>query len=76
MFDPYTVLSRSLEREESLLWNLRELLISLDQSSGGPASAILPRWQLERIEIAIECSEKEIESLTEVLASLDDDEFA
>lgn len=74
MFDPYTVLSRCLEREESLLWNLKELLVSLDQSSIGPASSILPRWQLERIEEAIERSEEEIEMLTEALADLDEGE--
>jgi hypothetical protein len=75
MFEPYTVLKRALEREEALLWNLRELLVSLDQSGVGPASAILPRWQLERIEAAIAASEEEMEMLSAALEELDDDEF-
>jgi len=76
LFEPYAALSRCLEREESLLWNLKELLVSLDQSAVGPAAAILPRWQLERIEAAISMSEDEVEMLTDALEQLDDSDFA
>lgn len=74
-FDPYAVLSRALEREEALLWNLKELLIAVDSSGVGPASRIIPKWQLDRIEATIESSEEEIEMLTEALDSLDDEHF-
>ena len=72
MFDPYIALARTLEREEALLWNLKELLVSIDESGVGPASKLIPRWQLERIESTIESSEEEIEMITEVLEHLDE----
>lgn len=61
-------LSRALEREQALCWNLKELLVALDESAVGPTSNLLPRWQLERIEAAIETSEDEITMLTSALA--------
>lgn len=74
-FDAYTVLARALEREEALLWNLKELLISLDQSSLGPASHILPGWQLRRIEEVIESSEEEVGMLNKTLEDLEEEDF-
>lgn len=65
--DPYAVLKRALEREARLLWNLKELLASLDTSTVGPASNLLPRWQIERIEDAIASSEEEVEMLDRAL---------
>lgn len=73
MFDPYSALARSLEREAALLWNLKELLTALDESGIGPTSKLLPRWQLERIEVAIDSSEEEVAMLTEVLGYLDEE---
>lgn len=70
-FDPYQVLARAVEREEALLWNLKELLVSLDEGGIGPASRLLPRWQIERIEAAIETSEEEIALLHDALEELD-----
>lgn len=63
-------LGRALERETTLCWNLKELLVALDESAIGPTSKLLPRWQLERIEAAIETSEDEVKMLT---IALEDD---
>jgi hypothetical protein len=70
--DLEVALRRGVEREESLLWNLKELLVSLDESTIGPAVNIIPRWQLERIENAIESSEEEVEMLHEALAAIEE----
>lgn len=70
--DLEVALRRSVAREESLLWNLKELLVSLDESAIGPTVKIVPRWQLERIERAVESSEEELEMLHEALAAIDD----
>lgn len=70
MFDPYAALARTLEREAALLLNLRELLFCVDTSEVGPASSVIPRWQLERIESAIEMSEEETALLEPVLQNL------
>jgi uncharacterized protein (DUF342 family) len=70
--DLEVALRRAVEREESLLWNLKELLVSLDESTIGPAVNIIPRWQLERIENAIESSEEEVEMLHEALAAIEE----
>ena len=70
--DLEVTLRRAVEREESLLWNLKELLVSLDESTIGPAVNIIPRWQLERIENAIESSEEEVEMLHEALAAIEE----
>ena len=75
MFDPYAVLARALEREQALLWNLKELLASIDSSSIGPAVRLLPRWQIERVELAIDTSEEELRMLDEVLGDMGDVDF-
>lgn len=76
MFNPYMALKRALEREESLLRNLKELLVSLDEAAVGPASKIIPRWQLERIEDAIAVSEEEVWMLNSALEELDEEDFS
>lgn len=70
--DPYAALRRSLEREQNLCWNLKELLVALDESAIGPTSKLLPRWQIERIEASISTSEDEIEMLTAALVDVED----
>lgn len=71
VLDPLQALHRTLEREASLLWNLKELMGSIDESSIGPATRLLPRWQIERIEAAIEASEEELEMLNNALSGPD-----
>lgn len=70
MFDLARALKRALEREASLLWNLKEVLVALDESAAGPTVAILPRFQIERIEAAIEQSEEEIEGIQAAINDL------
>ena len=64
-------LRRSIEREATTLWCLKELVVALDESAIGPAVKIIPRWQLERIEGAIESSEEEIAMLQMALDAIE-----
>lgn len=64
-------LRRAIDREQSLLWNLKEVLVALDESAVGPTVAILPRFQVDRIEAAIESSEDELAMLHRALAEVE-----
>jgi len=70
--EPYAALARALEREETLLRVLKELLISIDSSSVGPAARLLPKWQIEQAEDAIEASEEELQMLGDIIAEIDE----
>jgi hypothetical protein len=75
IFNPYLALKRCLEREDRLRWQLKEVLASLDESAIGPATSILPRYQIEQMESAIDNSETETTAIDAALAELDDDAF-
>lgn len=57
----------SIERQKKLLGALRSVIIALDDSVGGPAVNILPRWQLDEILNLIEENERQIRTLSGIV---------